>query len=96
MTRASRSVTLVFEHSSSARIHRVTRVALIGISALMIPIAMQAPAVTQFSNSTDLQAVSLYWATSTAYSTIQNILMRKYLPTAPPYLHRMQRPPGNG
>jgi hypothetical protein len=46
MTAARRSVTLTSEGLLATRVRKITRFSLLTISALMIPIAMQAPSVS--------------------------------------------------
>lgn len=45
LTAVRRSITVSSEQPSSTRIRKITRLSLITLSALMIPVAMQAPAV---------------------------------------------------
>jgi hypothetical protein len=46
MTAARRSVTLTTEGRLASRVRKITRVSLLALSALMVPIAMQAPGVS--------------------------------------------------
>jgi len=53
------------------------------ISAAMIPIAMQAPAVFPLHYATLTKAITLYWFASVTFTLVQNILIAKYHPLPP-------------
>ena len=84
VTDAKRSIT--FTHPIATRIRNITKVSLITLSALMIPVAMQAPAVVSHDIQTKPQAISLYWVSSAAFSLLQNILIRNFIPLPPPFV----------
>lgn len=52
MTAARRSVTLTPEGRIATRVRKITRFSLLALSALMIPIAMQAPSVSLYTRVT--------------------------------------------